>query len=140
MAVPVLWSEVGREEGGRTRRTVSLWAVVQAGGDEGDGTAGAVAAVLVAVFQTARPHLHSAAGTNMRTSRRAVAWRQDGLVGSSRGDPLRMAQRQRLDCPVAPGRLRRDAWSWLLTVAPVEPVFLPREQGGAGLQGHDGGR
>ena len=88
-----------------------------------------MAAVLVEAFQTARHHLHSVAGTEVGTRRRAVAWHQDGLVGSSRGGPLRMAHRRRLGCPVAPGRLTRDAWSWLLIAPPGEPVFLLYERG-----------
>jgi hypothetical protein len=50
MAVPVLSSEVEREESGGTRRALSLWAVVHADWDEGDGTACAIAAVLVEMF------------------------------------------------------------------------------------------
>src|SRR2546426_6411928 len=85
MAVPVLWSEVGREEGGGTRRAASLGAVVHTDGDDGVAHERAVAAVLVEAFQTARPRLHGAAGIDMGPRRRTGAWRQDGLVGSSRG-------------------------------------------------------
>jgi hypothetical protein len=85
MAGPVLWSEVGREESGGRRRAASLGAIVHEDSEDGVGTACAVAVVLMEAFQPARHHLHGAADTEVGHRRRAVAWRQDGLVGSSRG-------------------------------------------------------
>src|SRR4029453_17241856 len=67
-AVPVPWSEVGRQEGGGTRRAASLFTVVNSDGDDGIGNEGAVAAVLIESFQTARHHLHGSMAVGERSS------------------------------------------------------------------------
>src|SRR4030095_14419809 len=67
-AVPVPWSEVGRQEGGGTRRAASLFTVVNADGDDGVGNERAVAAVLIESCQTARHHLHGSMAVGERSS------------------------------------------------------------------------